>query len=581
MPARVACLLVLVLLANGVAAGREPVPEKLVVLTFDDSVRSHFTVVRPILLDYKFGATFFITEGFEFRENKEDYMTWDQIAELSRDGFEIGNHTGDHKPITAKTIAGLDEQLTVIERECCRHGIPRPVSFAYPGNATLPASLPILRRHGIRFARRGGMPEHPYKTGRGVAWEPGLDHPLLVPSAGDARPGWELADFRQAVERARHGRIAVLQFHGVPDRAHPWVHTRPEQFQAFMKYLSLEGYTVISLRDAARYVDPALEPRNPDEVVEDRKRTLAAKRSRDNFRRPANAASSRSWLKNMLVFHRFAVPEVCAATGLTRVEVKRSIQEFGLDPLPKRPRPGKRLQVLPYPGGRHPRIGFRDGAMRPQRETKVSVFLPWEDAGYVVVDVPEAIWVKRQGARELLYLAHTHVPTMWTRLGVELKPLEWQTSDDGVLQVERLLPNRVAFGARMVPGDGMLLMELWIRNGTDETLTGLTVQNCVMLKSATGFNRQANDNKRLSRPYVACRNMSSNRWIITAWTRCQRSWANQHCPCMHSDPRFPDCEPGVTQRLRGWLSFYEGTDIEGELKRIERTGWHRPVTGNP
>ena len=34
--------------------------------------------------------------------------------------------------------------------------------------------------------------------------------------------------------------------------------------------------------------------------------------------------------------------------------------------------------MLPYPGGRHPRLGFLDGAIRPQRETKVSVFAPWE-----------------------------------------------------------------------------------------------------------------------------------------------------------------------------------------------------------
>ena len=97
------------LLGAPTASAVEPVPEKLVVLTFDDSVRSHFTVVRPILLDYKFGATFFITEGFEFKDDKENYMTWEQIAQLSRDGFEIGNHTGDHKPVTAKTIGGLDE----------------------------------------------------------------------------------------------------------------------------------------------------------------------------------------------------------------------------------------------------------------------------------------------------------------------------------------------------------------------------------------------------------------------------------------------------------------------------------------
>ena len=34
------------------------------------------------------------------------------------------------------------------------------------------------------------------------------------------------------------------------------------------------------------------------------------------------------------------------------------------------------------------------------------------------------------------------------------------------------------------------------------------------------------------------------------------------CPCLHSDPRIPDCAPGKTQRLRGWPSFYEGEDVQ-------------------
>ena len=68
-------------------AAREPIPDKLVVLTFDDSVKSHFTIVRPILRRYGFKATFFITEGFDFPTNKQDYMTRDEIAQLHRDGF--------------------------------------------------------------------------------------------------------------------------------------------------------------------------------------------------------------------------------------------------------------------------------------------------------------------------------------------------------------------------------------------------------------------------------------------------------------------------------------------------------------
>jgi peptidoglycan/xylan/chitin deacetylase (PgdA/CDA1 family) len=81
------------LLLASPAVALEPIPDKLVVLTFDDSSKSHHSVARPILQKYKFGATFFITEGFDFPTNKKDYMTWAEIAELHKDGFAIGNHT--------------------------------------------------------------------------------------------------------------------------------------------------------------------------------------------------------------------------------------------------------------------------------------------------------------------------------------------------------------------------------------------------------------------------------------------------------------------------------------------------------
>jgi hypothetical protein len=42
---------------------------------------------------------------------------------------------------------------------------------------------------------------------------------------------------------------------------------------------------------------------------------------------------------------------------------------------------------------------------------------------------------------------------------------------------------------------------------------------------------------------------------------------------LHSDPKFADCPSGATQRVRGWLSFYEGTDLDRELARIEQLGW--------
>lgn len=266
------CLLLFANTANAI----EPVPDRLVVLTFDDGGKSHFTIARPLLKKYGFGATFFITEGFDFRTNQRDYMTWDEIAQLHKDGFEIGNHTRDHLGVTDKTIGELPVQVRAINERCKQHGIPPPISFAYPGNAITKKALPVLKDLGIKFARRGGAPEYPYKEGRGFAYEPGLDHPLLIPSAGDARPGWTLDDFKRAVSQARHGRIAVLQFHGVPDTAHDWVTTSKAQFEQYMKYLADHRFKVIAVRDLLRYVDPGVVPNDPWGVIEDRKRQLKA-----------------------------------------------------------------------------------------------------------------------------------------------------------------------------------------------------------------------------------------------------------------------------------------------------------------
>jgi len=302
---------------------------------------------------------------------------------------------------------------------------------------------------------------------------------------------------------------------------------------------------------------------------------IATKAYADTPRRPVNDQELRFWLDNMLVQHRYTNDEAAAATGLSAAEVAAAAKRLAIDPAAKRERPAAApLLVLPYPGGRHPRIGFLDGAVDPQRETKVSIFAPWADGGYAVADIPEAIWNQPEAGRELLYLAHTHVPTMWTKRGATLEPLEWNRIDDG-WQVERKLPNAVVFGTRVTPARDHVRMEMWLTNGTDQTLRGLVVQNCVMLKGLAGFEQQTNDNKLFRQPYVACHNADKSRWIITAWQPCQRAWGNAPCPCLHSDPKFPDCEPGRTVRLQGWLSFFEGQNIEAEFERIAKSGWDK------
>jgi hypothetical protein len=296
-----------------------------------------------------------------------------------------------------------------------------------------------------------------------------------------------------------------------------------------------------------------------------------------NSRRPANAGELRFWLENLAWYHHFSIDEMHAAVGLTNEEIQTALKAFNIRPDNRPAPPTDRIFVLPHPGGRHPRIGFLEGAINPQRETKVSVFTPWQPsdgsrADFVVVDIPEAIFSNLG----LTYLAHTHVPTIWTKANVTLPQLEWTRQPDGSLTLTRTLPNNIAYSAEVRPEKDHVAMTLTLTNGTEQPLTDLRVQNCVMLKDAAGFAQQTNSNKRLTAPYAAVHDPAGTRWIITAWKPNHRTWGNEKCPCLHSDPKFPDCPPGQTQRLRGWLSFYEGNDIDAEITRIESLHWDRP-----
>jgi hypothetical protein len=336
-----------------------------------------------------------------------------------------------------------------------------------------------------------------------------------------------------------------------------------------VNYLAGEKFQVIALRDLAKYVDATVTPMDPWGVIKDRQKLLESKKNGDNARPADNDTDLRRWLENMAVYHRFAPAEMGAALGLTAEEASAALERLKIDPnrVPRR-EPDAPLLVLPYPGARHPRIGFLDGAIRPQRETKVSIFAPWSDGGYAVADVPEAIWFGTGDKRELLYLAHTHVPTVWDRRGVSLSALEWKCNPDGSLEIERRLPNKVTFGSKVMPGRDGVRMEFWVCNGSEEKLTGLQIQMCVMLKGLTGFDGRTNDNKVFSKPFAACRDTTSRRWIITGWEPCIRAWGNSPCPCLHADPQVPDCPSRETKRIRGWVSFYEGKDIDGELRRL-------------
>jgi hypothetical protein len=223
-----------------------------------------------------------------------------------------------------------------------------------------------------------------------------------------------------------------------------------------------------------------------------------------------------------------------------------------------------RIKVLPYPGGRHPRIGFLEGAIDPLRGTKVSIFPPWKDGGYVVLDIPEAIFSNLG----LAFLAHTHVPTIWNAQDAVIENQDWIIEGGGGLHSEWRLPNGITFGARVTPRTEGADLELWLENGTQAELTELRTQICVMLKAAPAFNKQNQERKQYDNPLVVVKALDADRYLLLAFEHCGRAWGNEQCPCVHSDPVLPEAAPGERVSVRGCLWFYEGTDIQSAQKRL-------------
>ena len=90
---------------------KKEIPNKLLVLTFDDAPASQYAVVAPLLKEYGFGATFFVCE---FPPNYKDstlYMNWRQIKALDKMGFEVANHTHTHANVSKLSQSQFNAEL--------------------------------------------------------------------------------------------------------------------------------------------------------------------------------------------------------------------------------------------------------------------------------------------------------------------------------------------------------------------------------------------------------------------------------------------------------------------------------------
>lgn len=121
----------------------EPLPEKPIILTFDDGYRDNYDRAFPLLQKYGFSATFFLITNF-IDEGRPAYLTWEQVKKLAQAGNEIGAHSRDHPDLRGRDTDFLVWQV-LGSKEAIQNGAGiTPRFFSYPSGKYDENTIAIL-----------------------------------------------------------------------------------------------------------------------------------------------------------------------------------------------------------------------------------------------------------------------------------------------------------------------------------------------------------------------------------------------------------------------------------------------------
>jgi peptidoglycan/xylan/chitin deacetylase (PgdA/CDA1 family) len=129
-----------------------PLPDKAIILTFDDGKADALGIVLPALRKRGMRASFFVVTSLVGRAG---YLTWDGVRALADAGMEIGSHTATHPRLPDLSDERVQDELRE-SRLRLQAELHRPVeALAYPYNSVRARIEEAARAAGYRVAVAG------------------------------------------------------------------------------------------------------------------------------------------------------------------------------------------------------------------------------------------------------------------------------------------------------------------------------------------------------------------------------------------------------------------------------------------
>ena len=126
-----------------------PLPDRPIILTFDDGYVDAFTFALPILQKHGFAGTFFILSGPADRNGEGGHLNWAQITAMSQAGMDMELHSREHDDLRNRPNDFLVYQIAG-GRDSLEARTGQPVRwFSYPSGRYDAAVVRVLQSAGF------------------------------------------------------------------------------------------------------------------------------------------------------------------------------------------------------------------------------------------------------------------------------------------------------------------------------------------------------------------------------------------------------------------------------------------------
>ncbi|HFQ94514.1 MAG TPA: polysaccharide deacetylase family protein [Anaerolineae bacterium] len=123
---------------------KEDLPDKPIILTFDDGYKDIYENAWPIMQEFGFTGTFFIPTEF-IDIGYEPYMTWEMLEELAANGNRIEPHSRSHPDLRGLSREALIWQMLGPQETIAAHTGYRPRFFGYPSGRYDEDTIQLLK----------------------------------------------------------------------------------------------------------------------------------------------------------------------------------------------------------------------------------------------------------------------------------------------------------------------------------------------------------------------------------------------------------------------------------------------------